>query len=159
MEALLTSCIHRIHDLVEEWKNDPKKKEKIMPMIKKYYPGRYDDYTTDKFIKLHNSSKIEEVYYMNVGTFSTKFTPQLIDQWAKELGVEPQNKILMPQDTIADLGELKSQLPEDEYLEIVKGMKGKYTEVDRPLTCGWQQMMILHHKPVYSNKVTSSMFE
>ena len=64
----------------------------------------------------------------------------------------------MPSNTIADLDELKANLPQDEYEEVVKNMAGKYTEVDKPLSVGYMTMEELYHIPMYSNKVTSSMF-
>lgn len=156
METLLTRVAHRIYEIVEEKKkSDP---ESIIPFLEKYYPGRYSNMTAKKFIKLHNESKMEDVYYFSVGSFSTKFTPKLIEEWADELNVKAQSRILMPSDMIADLDELKSELPEEEYQKIVKDMEGKYVEVDRPLSVGYMTMMELHHIPTYSNKVTSSMY-
>lgn len=158
MESLLGSCIHRIYDLVEEYKTTREGREKIMPLIEKYYPGRYTNMTVDEFIDLHNKSKIEDLYYINVGSYSRKYTPQLIDQMALELNVEPQNKILMPADMIADKEELKKELSEDEYNEIIKSMEGKYVPVDKPLNVGYITLLSLYHIPMYSNKVTSSLF-
>ena len=158
MENLLGNCAMKIHDLVDEWKDDPKKKEKIMPLVQKYYPGRYDDMTLDQFIKLHEKSKVSEVYYFNVGCYS-KITPEQLDEWAKDLGVSSQYQILIPSNTVSDLEELKENLPEDEYKEVVKGMEGKYVPVNKPLTVGYMTMLELYHIPVYSCKVTSSMFD
>ena len=158
MENLLGNIAHRIHDIVDERKNDPKKRDSILPLVQKYYAGRFDSMTLDEFIKHHDTNKLEDVYYFNVGSYSTKFTPELIDEWAKELGVEPQSKILMPSNTIADLDELKANLPQGEYEKVVKDLAGKYTEVDKPLSVGYMTMEELYHIPMYSNKVTSSMF-
>lgn len=158
MESLLGSCIHKIYNLVESYKSTKEGKEKIMPLIEKYYPGRYTNMTVDEFIDLHNKSKIEDVYYINVGSYSRKYTPQFIEQMAAELDVEPQNKILMPADTIADTEELKNELSEDEYKEMIKSMEGKYVPVDKPLTVGYMTLLQLYHIPMYSNKVTSSLF-
>lgn len=158
LESGLGNIAHRIHDIVEERKNDPKKKETILPLVQKYYPGRFDAMTTDQFIEYHNSHKLEDVYYFNVGSFSTKFTPELVDEWSDELGVTPQSKILMPTEMISDLGELKENLSPEDYDKVVKDMKGKYTEVDKPLMVGYLCMEELYHIPTYSNKVTSSMF-
>ena len=80
---------------------------------------------------------------MNVGSYSTKFTPQLVDQWAHELGVTPQSKILIPTNTVADLDELKENLPEDEFEVIKKNMEGKYIEVDKPLSVGYMSLIEL----------------
>lgn len=158
MESLLSNIAHKIHDNVEEWKDSPTKSKKILPMVQKYYPKRFDSLTLDQFIKEHESKKLEDVYYFNVGSYSTKFTPSLLEEWASELGVSSQSQILMPANTIADLNELKSELEPEEYDEVVKGMEGKYVPVDKPLSVGWMSMMELYHIPVYSNKVTSSMF-
>ena len=158
MESLLGKIAHKLHDLVDEMKDDPKKKDKILPLLEKYYPGRFTSMTVDEFIDHHNKNNIEDVYYFNVGSYSTKFTPELIDEWANELGVDSREKVYMPTNTIADLDELKSELPEDEYNDIVKNMEGKYVEVDKPLTCGYTTLMSLYHIPTYSNKVTSSLF-
>ena len=158
MEQLLSTICVRIHDIVEERKNLKTKRDSILPLVQKYYPGRFDNMTLDEFIEYHNTHKLEDVYYMNVGSYSTKFSPELVDQWAKELGVEPQSKILIPTNTVADLDELKENLPEDEYNEIIKNMEGKYTEIDKPLSVGYMDLIELYHIPTYSNKVTSSMF-
>ena len=158
MESLLGSCIHKIYDLVEEYKTTKAGRAKIMPLVEKYYPGRYTDMTVDEFIDLHNKSKIEDVYYINVGSYSRKYTPQFIEGMAQELGVDTQNKILMPADLIADKDELKRELDEDEYKEVIKSMEGKYVPVDKPLTAGYMTLLSLYHIPMYSNKSTSSMF-
>ena len=158
MEQLLSSCAVRIHDLVEEWKTSKTNQKKILPMLQKYYPGRFDNMTIEEVIDKHNNSKMEDMYYFNVGSFSTKFTPQLVDQWANELGVTPQSKILIPTKTVADLKELKESLSDREYEEVVKDMEGKYTEIDKPLSVGPMNLIELYHIPTYSNKVTSSLF-
>ena len=158
MESLLGKIAHKLHDNVEDMKNDPKKREKILPMLEKYYPGRFTSMTIDEFLDKHEKSNLEDVYYFNVGSFTTKFTPELIDEWANELGVDSREKILMPTNTIADLDELKAELPEDEYEEAIKKMDNKFVEVDKPLTCGYTTLMSLYHIPTYSNKVTSSLF-
>lgn len=158
LESSLSNIAHRIHDLVDKYKETKTGQAKIMPMINKYYPGRYERLDVDEFIKLHNKSKIEEVYYFNVGSYSTKFTPALVEEWSNELGVTSQSKILMPSKGLADLDELKSELEPEEYEKIVSGMDGKYTEVDKPLMCGYMHIEELYHIPTYSNKVTSSLF-
>jgi hypothetical protein len=139
-------------------KKTAKGKKEIMPMLEKYYPGRFSKMTVDEFIRYHETHNLEDVYYFNVGSFSTKFTPQLIDKWAEELGVDSRSRVFMPTNTIADMEELKSELGEEEYEKIAKDMKGKYVEVDKPLTCGYTTLMSLYHIPTYSNKVTSSLF-
>lgn len=158
MEQLLSTCAVRIHDLVDEWKSSKTNQKKIMPMLQRYYPGRFDSMTLEEVIEKHNNSKLEDMYYFNVGSFSTKFTPQLVDQWASELGVTPQSKVLIPTKTVADLKELKGILSEKEYEEAVKDMEGKYTEIDKPLSVGQMHLIELYHIPTYSNKVTSSLF-
>ena len=66
MENLLGNIAHRIYDIVEERKNDPKKKDSILPLVQKYYAGRFDNMTLDEFIDHHNNNKLEDVYYFNV---------------------------------------------------------------------------------------------
>lgn len=158
MESLLGNIAHRIHDIVEERRGDKKKKETIMELLEKYYPGRFSKMTVDEFLKLHDKSKISDLYYFNVGAYSTKFTPELIDKWAEELGVEAQSKILMPTEMVTDLEELKSNLDEEEYKKFTSDLKGKYTEVKKPLSVGYMTLLQLYHIPMYSNKSTSSMF-
>lgn len=158
IENSLGLIAHKIHDLVEEYKGTKAGREKIMPMLAKYYPGRYDDMSVDKFIEFHNSHRLEDVYYFNVGCYSTKFNLKLVEEWSKELGVESKSKILMPSKNVADLNELKKELEPEQYQKVVSKMEGKFTEVDKPLMCGYLHMEELYHIPTYSNKVTSSMF-
>ena len=157
LEQSLGNIIHRIYDLVEEYKKTATGRKKIMPLIKKYYPGRYDDLTVEEFIKLHESKPIEEVYYINVGCFSD-YTPAKVQDMMDELGVSSQYDILMPEDELADLDELKANLDPEEYEDILRNMKGKMKKVDKPLQCGWMTLEELYHIPSYSNKVTSSLF-
>ena len=157
LEQSLGNIIHRIYDLVEEYKKTATGRKKIMPLIKKYYPGRYDDLTVEEFLKLHESKPIEEVYYINVGCFSD-YTPAKVQDMMDELGVSSQYDILMPEDELADLEELKANLEPDEYEEILRNMKGKMRKVEKPLQCGWMTLEELYHIPSYSNKVTSSLF-
>ena len=157
LEQSLGNIIHRIYDLVEEYKKTASGKKKIMPLINKYYPGRYDKLSVDEFLKLHESNPIEEVYYINVGCFSD-YTPAKVQDMMDELGVSSQYDILMPEDELADLEELKANLEPDEYEEILRGMKGKMRKVEKPLQCGWMTLEELYHIPSYSNKVTSSLF-
>lgn len=128
-----------------------------MPLITKYYPGRYDSMDVEEFIKLHDSKPIEEVYYFNVGCYSD-FTPAKVQEWMDELGIESQSEILMPTEDVTDLEELKANLSPEEYEKVVKGMKGKFTKVDKKLQCGWITLEELYHIPSYSNKVTTSLF-
>lgn len=157
MEYLLGNIIYKIHDKVDEMKDDPKQRDQILPFLEKYYPGRFKGMTTEEFIKKHETSKIEDLYYMNVGSYS-KITPEQLEQWAHEVGASSQAKVLVPTNRIADLEELKSNLPEDEYNKVVSDMNGKYTEVEKPLSVGIVNMIELYHIPSYSNRVTSSMF-
>lgn len=158
LENSLGLIIHRLRDMVEEYKGTKAGQKKIKPLLMKYYPGRFDNMTVEKIIQMHNSSKIEEMYYMNVGCYSTKFTPDLVTEWMEELGVEPQSKILMPQTEIADLKELKETLSEEEYQKAVSKMTGKFVEVDKPLMCGYITFLELFKIPYYDEKATSSMF-
>ena len=158
MEFALGNIAHRLHDLVDEYKKTKTGQKKIKPLLEKYYPGRFDSMTTEEIIDRHNSSPIEEMYYFNVGCFSTKFTPELVNQWTDELGVESQSKILMPEDELTDLDELKENLEPEEYEQIVKNMTGKFVEVDKPLMAGYMCLEELYHIPSYSNKVTTSLY-
>ncbi len=156
MEQSLGNCIHRIYDLVEEYKRTKTGQKKIKPLLEKYYPGRYTDLTVDEFIDLHNSKPIEEVYYLEVGCFSD-FTPEIVEQWMEELGVESQSEILMPESEVTDLGELKEVLDPEEYEKVRADMTGKFVPVQKKLQCGWMNLEELYHIPSYSNKVTTSM--
>lgn len=158
LELNLGNIAHKIYDLVEEYKKTKTGQKKIMPMLAKYYPGRYDNMEVEEFIKLHDKSKMEDVYYFNVGCFTTKFTPELVDKWLEDLGLESQSQILMPETELTDLGELKQNLSEEEYNEIVKNMSGKFIPVKKNLQCGYMTLEQLYHIPSYSNKVTTSLY-
>lgn len=158
MEFALGNIAHRLHDLVDEYKKTKTGQKKIKPLLEKYYPGRFDSMTTEEIINRHNSSPIEEMYYFNVGCFSTKFTPELVNEWSDELGVESQSKILMPENELTDLDELKENLDPEEYEQVVKNMTGKFIEVDKPLMTGYMCLEELYHIPSYSNKVTTSLY-
>ncbi len=156
MEQSLGNCVHRIYDLVDEYKKTKTGQKKIMPLIHKYYPGRYDDMDVTEFIKLHDSKPIEEVYYLEVGCFSD-FTPEVVDRWMEELGVESQSEILMPETERSDVGELVKELDPEEFEAIRSSMTGKFRPVEKKLQCGWMLLEELYHIPSYSNKVTTSM--
>ena len=79
MECFLGNVAVRIHDLVEQYKKTATGRKKIMPMMKKYYPKRFDDLDVDEFIKIHNNKPMEEVYYFNVGCYSN-YTPEKVQQ-------------------------------------------------------------------------------
>ncbi len=158
MEFALGNIAHRLHDLVDEYKKTKTGQKKIKPLLEKYYPGRFDSMTTEEIINRHNSSPIEEMYYFNVGCFSTKFTPELVNEWSDELGVESQSKILMPENELTDLDELKENLDPEEYEQVVKNITGKFIEVDKPLMTGYMCLEELYHIPSYSNKVTTSLY-
>ena len=158
MEFALGNIAHRLHDLVDEYKKTKTGQKKIKPLLEKYYPGRFDSMTTEEIINRHNSSPIEEMYYFNVGCFSTKFTPELVNEWSNELGVESQSKILMPENELTDLDELKENLDPEEYEQVVKNITGKFIEVDKPLMTGYMCLEELYHIPSYSNKVTTSLY-
>lgn len=157
LECSLGQIAHRLYDLVEDYKRTKTGQKKIMPMIEKYYP-RYKGMPVEEFLELHNSKPLEDVYYFNVGCFSDKFTPELVNSWMDELGLETQTKILMPEDELTDLDELKENLSPEEYEKVVSGMSGKFIEVEKNLQCGWMVLEQLYHIPSYSNKVTTSMF-
>lgn len=157
IEQSLGLIAHKIWELVDTYKSTKTGQKKIMPLVKKYYPGRYDSMTVEDFIKLHDSKPIEEVYYFNVGCFSD-FTIDKVDAWMNELGVESQSDILMPEDQLADMDELKANLSPEEYEQIVERMKGKFRKVEKKLQCGWLTLEELYHIPSYSNKVTTSLY-
>lgn len=156
IEEELGLIAHRLRDLVEDYKSSKVKQKKIMPLITKYYP-RYQNLTLEQFLDLHNSKPIEEVYYFNVGCFSD-YTPEKVAGWMDELDIESQSEILMPESELADLQELKDNLPPEEYDKIVDGMKGKFRPVEKKLQCGWMTLEELYHIPSYSNKVTTSLY-
>jgi DNA-directed RNA polymerase beta subunit len=156
MEQSLGNCIHRIYDLVEEYKRTKTGQKKIKPLLEKYYPKRFTDLSVEEIIKLHETKPIEEVYYLEVGCFS-KFTPEIVEQWMEDLGVESQSEILMPESELSDLEELRENLSPEEYEKIRSSMTGKFRPVDKKLQCGWMTMEELYHIPSYSNKVTTSM--
>lgn len=157
IEQSLGLIAHKIRELVDTYKSTKTGQKKIMPLVRKYYPGRYDSMTVEDFIKLHDSKPIEEVYYFNVGCFSD-FTIDKVDAWMNELGVESQSDILMPEDQLADMDELKANLSPEEYEQIVERMKGKFRKVEKKLQCGWLTLEELYHIPSYSNKVTTSLY-
>ncbi len=156
MECFLGNVAVRIHDLVEQYKKTATGRKKIMPMITKYYPKRYDNLDVDEFIKIHNNKPLEEVYYFNVGCFSS-YTPEKIQKMMEELDVPSSSKVLMPETELTDLEELKKELDPEEYEKVVKNMEGKYKEVGKPLMAGYVHMEELYHIPSYSGKVTSDM--
>lgn len=157
MEFSLGIIAHKLHDMVDQLKKTKTGQKKILPLLSKYYNGRYDNMTTEEFIKLHESKPIEEVYYFNVGCFSD-FTPEKIENWMSELGVDTKSNILMPETELTDLDELKENLSESEFNDVVKNMEGKFISVDKPLMVGYMTLERLYHIPSYSNKVTSSLF-
>lgn len=157
LEESLGLIAHRLYELVEEYKRTKTGRNKIMPLINKYYQGRYDNLSVDEFLKLHETKPIEEVYYFNVGCYS-EFTPSKVEEWMDELNVESQSQILMPESSVTDLDELKANLTAEEYEKVVKNMTGKFVPVDKKLQCGWMTLIELHHIPSYSCKVTTSLF-
>ena len=158
LELNLGNIAHKIYDLVEEYKKTKTGQKKIMPLLEKYYPGRYDHMNVEDFIKFHDKNKIEDVYYFNVGCYSTKFTPELVDSWMDELGLSSQSEILMPETELTDLDELKENLSTEEYDKVVKEMSGKFIPVKKNLQCGYMTLEQLYHIPSYSNKVTTSLY-
>lgn len=158
METSMGLICHRIKALVEDYKKTKAGQAKIKPLLEKYYPGRFTDMSVEDIIKKHDNSKVEEMYYFNVGCFSKKYTPELINDWMAELEIEPVSKILIPQDQVADLNEMKKEMNPESYEKAVKKMRGKYVEVDKPLMCGYVTMLELFKIPYYDEKVTTSMY-
>lgn len=158
IEQNLGLIANKVHSLVDEYKTSAAGKKKILPLVNKYYSDRYADMSVEEFIKLHDSKPIEEIYYFNVGCYSD-YTPELVDKWMDELGLESQSEILAPEETVTDLEELKANLSEEEYDEIVKSMKGKLVPIRKKLQVGPLNLLELYHIPTYSNKVTTSMFD
>ena len=157
METSLGKIAYRLREMVEEYKKTESGRKKIIPLLSKYYKGRYDSMTPEQFIKLHESKPISEVYYFEVGSFS-KLTPQEIDKWMEELGVESQETVLVPETEVTDLDELKENLSEEEFERVKSSMEGKFVKVDRPQTCGYITLLRLYHSPSYSSKVTSTLY-
>lgn len=155
-EVALGNCAVKAHDLVDEYKKTATGRKKIMPLLKKLYPGRYDNMDVSDFIKLHETSKMEDVYYFNVGCFS-KYTPEKIQELMDYLGVVMDSDVYLPKSDMTDLEELKKELPEDEYNKIVKDISGKTEKVEKPLMAGYVTIEQLYHIPSYSNKVTSDL--
>ena len=156
MECFLGNVAVKIHDLVEQYKKTATGKKKIMPLVNKYYPGRYKDLDVEEFLKIHNNKPLEEVYYFNVGCYSN-YTPEKIQKMMEELGVPSSSEVLMPETDLTDLEELKNELDPEEYNKVVEGMKGKFKKVGKPLMAGYINIEQLYHIPSYSNKVTSDM--
>lgn len=157
-EQSLGNIAHTIHKKVDTLKNSKTGQKQIMPLVQKYYPGRFDDMTLEEFLKLHNSKPIEDVYYFNVGCYPRYYTSEKINEMLTELDVDTQSEILMPTEEITDMDELKANLSPEEYDSLVKDISGKFTKVDKKLQCGWMTLELLYHNPSYSCKVTSSMF-
>ena len=155
-EVALGNCAHKIHDLVEVYKKTAAGKKKILPLVTKIYPGRFDNLTVDDFITLHNSSRLEDVYYFNVGCYS-KYNPEKIQKIMDELGVTTQAEVYLPETDVTDLEELKENLPKEEYDKVVESMKGKFKKVEKPLMAGYVTIEHLYHIPSYSNKVSSDL--
>ena len=155
-EVALGNCAVKVHDLVDEYKKTATGRKKIMPLLEKVYPGRYTKMDVQEFIKLHNNSKLEDVYYFNVGCFS-KYTPAKIQELMNYLGVSMQSDVYMPETDLTDLEELKSVLTPEEYQDVVKKMDGKFKKVEKPLMAGYVTIEQLYHIPSYSNKVTSDI--
>lgn len=156
-EQDLGNIAHRIYDLVDEYKKTKTGQKKIMPLMEKYYPGRFSDLSVEEFIHLHETQPIEETYHFCVGCYSD-YTGEKIEKMMEELGVESKSDILMPETEVTDLDELKDNLEPEEYKKVVEGMKGKYKKIDKQLQCGWMTLEELYHIPSYSNKVTTSLY-
>ena len=157
MEASLGKIAYRLREMVDEYKKTESGRKKIIPLLSKYYKGRYDSMTPEQFIKLHESKPISEVYYFEVGSYS-KITPQEIDKWMEELNLQSQDTVLVPETEVTDLDELKETLSEEEFERIKTNMEGKFVKVDRPQTCGYITLLRLYHSPSYSSKVTSTLY-
>lgn len=132
MEIFLSNIAVKLHDNVESMKKGRQKE--IMPMINKYYGNKFKGMKVQEFIKLHNEKGLD-IYSFNVGSFSN-YTPKLIQEWGNELGVSTQADVYMPEKELVDLDELKKELPEKEYNELVKSMEGKFQKVDKQLMTG-----------------------
>ena len=156
-EQDLGNIAHRIYGLVDEYKKTKTGQKKIMPLIEKYYPGRYTDLSVEEFIHLHETQPIEETYHFCVGCYSD-YTGEKIEKMMEELGVDSKADILIPETEITDLDELKENLDPEDYKRVIDGMKGKLRKIDKPLQCGWMTLEELYHIPSYSNKVTTSLY-
>lgn len=157
MEFSLGLIAYKLRSMVEKLKKTKTGQKKILPLLSKYYNGRYDGMAVEEFIKLHDSKPIQEVYYFNVGCYS-KYTPELINDWMEELGVTSQSVVMMPEKELTDLDELKEVLDPKDYEDTVKKMEGNFIKVDKPLMAGYMVLERLYHIPSYSNKVTTSLY-
>lgn len=157
MESSLGLIAHKIRDMVEDYKRTKTGQKKIKPLLAKYYSGRFDNMEVEEIIQLHNTQPIQEVYYFNVGSYST-YTPDKINEWMKELELDSQFDVLMPETELTDLDELKENLSEEEFKKIETKMSNNFIKVDRPLMAGYMTLERLYHIPSYSARVTSSVF-
>lgn len=157
MESSLGLIAHKIRDMVEDYKRTKTGQKKIKPLLAKYYPGRFDNMEVEDIIQLHNTQPIQEVYYFNVGSYSS-YTPDKINEWMKELGLDSQFDVLMPETELTDLDELKENLSEEEFKKVETKMSNNFIKVDRPLMAGYMTLERLYHIPSYSARVTSSVF-
>ena len=65
-EVALGNCAMKIHDLVDEYKKTATGRKKIMPLLKKCYPGRYDNMDVDEFIELHNNFLSNPLFVLQI---------------------------------------------------------------------------------------------
>lgn len=153
MEIFMSNIALKLHSDVESMRNG--RMYEIMPLINRYYGNRFKNMDVHEFLKLHDEKGVE-LYSFDVGSFS-KYNPELIQEWGKELNVTTMGEVMMPEKDLVDLDALKDALPEEEYNDYVKSLEGKYRKVEKPLMSGSMYMMKLLHCPEYSNKVTTSM--
>lgn len=156
MEQGLGNIAYALRNKVESMRKTKTGRDKILPMLEKYYPGRFAGLTTDEFLARHDNERIEEVYHFKVGSFSS-FTPEKITEWMEELGVSSQSDIYMPEDQLTDWKEVEQALGSEETEKIRKTKAGKFRKVEKPLMAGHMTLLVLQHIPSYSNSVMTSM--
>lgn len=144
MEVGLSNCANRIFEIVTDMINTGRKDE-ILPLLNKYYDKKFQKMRITEFLRKYKEQGLN-LFSFDVGCFS-KYTPELIQQWMKELGVSTSSEVEMPALDAADLDSLKEALPEDEFESYKESLKGKYVKIDRPLMYGYQYMIKLYHVP------------
>ena len=144
METAMGNIAVKLQENVKELRKTVKGRKEIMPMINKYYGNKYKDMSLDDFLDKVDNNPMEEVFSFEVGCFS-KYSPKIIKEWMKELGVSTQSKVMMPRTELTDLEALKEEMTEEEYNDFVKSIENEFVEVEQPLMSGMMTMEKLKH--------------
>ena len=139
METAMGNIAVKLQENVKELRKTVKGRKEIMPMINKYYGNKYKDMSLDDFLAKVDNNPMEEVFSFEVGCFS-KYSPKIIKEWMKELGVSTQSKVMMPRTELTDLEALKEEMTEEEYNDFVKSIENEFVEVEQPLMSGMMTM-------------------